>query len=1100
MGFGAESQTISTSEPRAWGLRLQQSSYGHPIPIHYGKGRLSGNLIWKGDFEAIASTSKEEAEGKGGGGVTTESTTYTYRVAFQLALCEGPIETIIAYWAGKKRSPFNAYAQTSEQLTTVTEEYTIPYGTTSGNTGFHDSSNPDPSGPPFRIQIGHPKRFQQDLGVVVSSGQFGTMTPLTFVNQQFPGPGQYSLGQQNPGVYKFHRSHAGQRVHITYSYLRKVEINPDFEVFFGTYPQEPWGYHLTRRPQKALHYEGTCYVAKAGHELGGTPNMPNLSFEVIGRMAYSGAIHDCDPRDVVIDYLTNPNYGAEFPGHMIGDSTEYSNYCVANNLFISPTFKEQKEAHAEVDGILKITNSCAVWSEGLLKFKTYGDGQAIANGVAFNPNLTPIYDLDDDSILATSGRDEPIKIIRKNVTDAFNSVEIEFDNRETKYNVDIEPYKDQANIEQYGVRSKPPIKVHAVKNRQMAQKVAQFIVNRDLYLRNTYEFKLGWKYCLLEPMDIVTLNCPARGLVQHAVRIVSVEEAEDGELDIVAEDLNIGVTLPAIYGSEPNDGYSQDYNVAPGPINNPVFMEAPFALTDGGFQIWIAISGGVEWGGCKIFISQTGESYRFIGEVHGKARHGILLSDLPAATDPDAINSLVVDLSQSRGVLSSASLADTNNFHTLCYVDGEYIAYQTATLIAPHVYVLRYLRRGVYDSPITSHSVNSQFARCDGAVFKYPFDLSMIGKPVYLKFPSFNTVEGGMQSIGDVEPFTYTMGGLALTRPMANVQNLTTFYKNGIVYLTWDEIPADPFRYFDYEIRKGATFLTAQIMGYTQHPPFETDGDGTYFVVAASEYSYSSLPASVVITGSVLQQNVVAEWDEDATGWTGVVGGSAAVVGGDVKLGGTSLFSSIPVVSAVPIIGAFGGIGSEGTYDIPTAHEIDLGNAQECHIAVDYTFRADNPNLLFSAIPLVSEEASIIGNYSQFADVVIQMAIAPQSGVYGGWLTFVPGSYILRKVKFRALLKSFDSSITAILTTFRFLVDMPDRDIKGNGVALAAAGTTFTYPIPFQVKPNVQITVVNAQAGDQLSLTGETENGFTARVLNGGTGVIRTINYIAQGY
>ena len=1099
MGFGAESQTISTSEPRAWGLRLQQSSYGHPIPIHYGKGRLSGNLIWKGDFEAIAHTSKEEAEGKGGGGVTTESTTYTYRVAFQLALCEGPIETIIAYWAGKKRSPFNAYAQISEQLTTVTEEYTIPYGTTSGNVGFHDGSNPDPSGPPFRIQIGHPKRFQQDLGVVVSSGQFGTLTPLTFVNQQFPGAGQYSLGQQNPGVYKFHRSHAGQRVHITYSYLRKVEINPDFEVFFGTYPQEPWGYHLTRRPAKALHYEGTCYIAKAGHELGGTPNMPNLSFEVIGRMAYSGTIHDCDPRDVIIDYLTNPNYGAEFPGHMIGDSTEYSNYCVANNLFISPTFKEQKEAHAEVDGILQMTNSCAVWSEGLLKLKTYGDGQAIANGVTFNPNLTPIYDLDDDSILATSGRDEPIKITRKNVTDAFNSVEIEFDNREIKYNVDIEPYKDQANIEQYGVRSKPPIKIHAIKNRQMAQKVAQFIVNRDLYLRNVYEFKLGWKYCLLEPMDIVTINCPARGLVQHAVRIVSVEEAEDGELDIVAEDLNVGVTLPAIYGSEPNDGYSQDYNITPGPINNPVFIEAPAALTDGGFQLWIAISGGPEWGGCQIYISQDGDTYRKIGEVHGRARHGILMAELPSGTDPDAVSSCLVNLGESKGSLSSASLADTNNFHTLCYVDGEFIAYRSANLFGPNMYDLRYLRRGVYGSPITSHPINSQFARCDGAIFRYPFDASMIGKPLYFKFPSFNTVEGGMQSLGDVQPFTYTLGGKALARPMADVQNLTPYYDNGFIYLSWDEI-TDTFRAFDYEIRKGVTFLTAQVIGHVAHPPFATDGDGTYYVVARSAYSYSATPASVIVSGSVLQKNVVATWDELSTGWTGTLGGAAAIVNNAIQLGGTALFSSITTVSTVPRIASFGGIASEGTYEIPVAHQVDVGNAQLCGVSVHYTFRSDNPNASFAAIPLLSQEATIAGNYAGFADVFIQMAIAPQSGVFGAWQNFVPGQYVGRKFKFRALLKSYDASVTAVVPAMTFSIDMPDREVRGVNIALAAAGTAFTYPIPFQTRPSVLITVLAAQEGDDLSLTAESQNGFTARVLNAGVGVVRNINYTSRGY
>ena len=48
--------------------------------------------------------------------------------------------------------------------------------------------------------------------------------------------------------------------------------------------------------------------------------------------------------------------------------------------------------------------------------------------------------------------------------------------------------------------------------------------------------------------------------------------------------------------------------------------------------------------------------------------------------------------------------------------------------------------------------------------------------------------------------------------------------------------------------------------------------------------------------------------------------------------------------------------------------------------------------------------------------------------------------------------------------------------------------------------PAVQLTIVNASAGDDIILSSETLNGFNVRVLNGGTGVVRTVNYLAQGY
>ncbi|MCW3478786.1 hypothetical protein OL229_04290 [Neisseriaceae bacterium JH1-16] len=44
------------------------------------------------------------------------------------------------------------------------------------------------------------------------------------------------------------------------------------------------------------------------------------------------------------------------------------------------------------------------------------------------------------------------------------------------------------------------------------------------------------------------------------------------------------------------------------------------------------------------------------------------------------------------------------------------------------------------------------------------------------------------------------------------------------------------------------------------------------------------------------------------------------------------------------------------------------------------------------------------------------------------------------------------------------------------------------------------ITILAAQAGDGVELTGSTLQGFTVRVRNGADYVARHINWIAQGY
>ena len=56
------------------------------------------------------------------------------------------------------------------------------------------------------------------------------------------------------------------------------------------------------------------------------------------------------------------------------------------------------------------------------------------------------------------------------------------------------------------MRSEPPIQAHEFTNPVSATVAAQLLLQRKGYIRNTYQFKLGWRYSLLEPMDIVLLT------------------------------------------------------------------------------------------------------------------------------------------------------------------------------------------------------------------------------------------------------------------------------------------------------------------------------------------------------------------------------------------------------------------------------------------------------------------------------------------------------------------------------------------------------------------------------------------------------------------
>ena len=105
------------------------------------------------------------------------------------------------------------------------------------------------------------------------------------------------------------------------------------------------------------------------------------------------------------------------------------------------------------------------------------------------------------------------------------------------YNPQIIPVFDQGLIDQYGLRSEPPIQLHEFTNPTSATVAAQLMLQRKAYIRNTYKWKLGWRYSLLEPMDIVLLTDATLGLSRAAVRIIQIDEDDNGELTVTAEEI-----------------------------------------------------------------------------------------------------------------------------------------------------------------------------------------------------------------------------------------------------------------------------------------------------------------------------------------------------------------------------------------------------------------------------------------------------------------------------------------------------------------------------------------------------------------------------------
>ncbi len=232
----------------------------------------------------------------------------------------------------------------------------------------------------------------------------------------------------------------------------------------------------------------------------------------------------------------------------------------------------------------------------------------------------------------------------------------------------------------------------------------------------------------------------------------------------------IGVGTAAVYPRLAAAGTAVDTLTDPGNSNPPIIFEPPAELSGGSREVWLITSGGPDWGGCQVWTSTDNATYALAGTIYRGARQGTLTASLPSHPDPDDTSTLSVDLTQSQAQLLSGTQADADSLLTLCYVDGELISYQNATLTAAYRYDLTYLRRGVYGTAMTAHSADRNFARFgpnDPSLFKYRYPGNFVRQTIHVKLPAFNMFGQALQDVSGLAADTYTLTGAGVVAPVA---------------------------------------------------------------------------------------------------------------------------------------------------------------------------------------------------------------------------------------------------------------------------------------------------------------------------------------------
>jgi hypothetical protein len=1067
LGIGARASKASSAPLVGSAMRIQRSVNGAAVPVVYGTTRLPGNLIWYGDFKATPVKSGGKSGGKGGmtgTGAKGQAGKTTYQASFAIGLAAGTIQGIGRVW---------------------------------DTTGAAD-------------------------------------TPAS--------------------------------------------IGGALAIMSGAAGQSPWSYLAANHPDQALGYSGLAYVGIANLALGESPSLPNLSFEAIGfgpaatpvawsvppgsrawSVAYTppsyaqppfaaiaavlktppvtaNIVFDTSPAFCIADLLTSTSYGAGLAPNLIGDLTQYATWCQAAGLAMSAALTESRDCRSILRDWLDATLADAFWSQGQIKIGAYADTPvtgtaADGSTIVFTPNLTPAMTIDDTLMLPGASDAGPLTVTRKDPAEVSNRFTVEYADRDSDYNTVTVTADDTAHIAAYGLRPASDIQADFITVGATAQTVADLRLARETGVLATYEWRMRSPGELLEPFDIVAISDAALGLSALPVRVTEVEEEDDSVFHITAEDIPGVLSAMAARPLAAPAGAVSSANADPGNVNAPIVFEppAPLCLAGSGLEIWALISGAdsAQWGGCDVWVSTGQANYAYIGTSLGAARMGTLTAPLAAVTAAasgptyDAANTLAVDLSESDGELISTDQASALALNSLCIVDGELIAYTTATLSGPNAYALTGLVRGAYGTQVAAHAAGAAFARVDGAQFRYPITPDRIGQTVNFKFLSFNASGGGGQTLDEVEPYAYTILGSALASPLASVTGLATAYQAGLTTLSWNPV-ADP-RPIDYELRLGTVWDTAQTLWRTSTPQSPILGDGTYWVAAHFKIPngrdiYSPVPAAIAIAGSALTSNVIATRDQAAEGWLGTCAGTQAL-GGKLWLLGAGDILADPDILATPDIIFYGGVAAAGSYTIPAADRIALSGPATCNVmmkvagalgyfanALDITKIAD--------ITQVGDLLGVAPAGTVWAQPQIRLS---QDGVsWGAWQNWIPGSYTGMAFDARIILYSTNPEVSAQLADFVFAVDVPDRVDRYSGL-MTNAGTGQVTQL-FQAKgaaspfafnggagpgntPIATFTVANGQPGDDPPTYVCTLSQITISTTAAGAPVSRQINnLVVEGY
>ena len=501
-----------------------------------------------------------------------------------------------------------------------------------------------------------------------------------------------------------------------------------------------------------IYYTGHTSMADAS----GADNVRNAFYGKSGKLTLAGA--DVTPPYIIYEILTNAWFGIGITAAQI-DTASYTAavaYCVAQDFYVSVQYRREESVLAVIDDLLSLYGGFLIISDGVIYFKQF----EYLNGLA-----APVRTIDNSHLVAAPGT-PPVQITNGSRQDTFNKVRVNYLDRALDYVQNQVEDGDEVDQDLNGIRMRefPPI---FVMKEAMARTVAVRALWSNLYARDTYEFKLGWKDQDIEPGDVITLVDSYHIGLQNGVeaRIVSWKESDRGQFDVVAkqelqyvqEATEVALDITSS-GNRPKVGAKPE-------IRFFTAYELPPEFSDG--RLYVSWMPKQFAAGAFLWTSVDGISYANTQDERPYMLAGTLLGGLP--NDRAMIENVEVvmfprpDYATISSVYFNATLSDVDQAgraigQSLMWVGSEMMAYQGVNLVSQNRYRFDKVFRGWGQTPVGVHNSGDIWTKHGGGIFSQVITAAQIGTKIYYKVQPYN-LAGKAWDISSIAGQDYTILG-----------------------------------------------------------------------------------------------------------------------------------------------------------------------------------------------------------------------------------------------------------------------------------------------------------------------------------------------------